>query len=40
MYSPKLDRLSDIFRLSESKSYIIVFVQFKKKIEEKGLAGF
>ena len=40
MDSSKLDGLPDIFRLSESKNYIIVSEQFKKKIEEKGLTGF
>ncbi|WP_143318640.1 DUF1629 domain-containing protein [Clostridium sp. HBUAS56017] len=38
--SSKLDGLPDIFRLSESKNYIIASEQFKKKIEEKGLTGF
>ena len=38
--SSKLNGLPDIFRLSESKNYIIVSEQFKKKIEENGLTGF
>lgn len=33
--SSKLDELPDIFRLSESKNYIIVSEKFKKKVEEK-----
>lgn len=40
MDNSKLDGLPDIFRLSESKNYIIVSEQLKKKIEEKGLTGF
>ncbi|OOM15989.1 imm11 family protein [Clostridium saccharobutylicum] len=38
--SSKLDGLPDIFRLSESKNYIIVSERFKKKIEENRLTGF
>jgi hypothetical protein len=40
MDSSKLEELPDIFRLSESKNYIIVSEKFKKKIEEKKLTGF
>ena len=40
MDSSKLDGLPDIFRLSESKNYIIVSEKFKNKIESKGLTGF
>lgn len=40
MDNSKVTGLPDIFRLSESKNYIIVSEQFKKKIEEKGLTGF
>ncbi|WP_411680972.1 Imm43 family immunity protein [Clostridium thailandense] len=36
----KLDKVVDIFRLSESKNYIIVSERFKNKIEEKELKGF
>lgn len=40
MDASKLDNTIDIFRLSESKNYIIVSERFKNKIEEKGLKGF
>lgn len=36
----KLDTSIDIFRLAESKNYIIVSERFKNKIEERNLKGF
>lgn len=40
MDKSNLDKEIDIFRLTESKNYIIVSERFKNKVIEKGLSGF